>query len=184
MLLSFDLRAPWNAHQIYRVFETDYARIFGRPEVTPSRIVFLWRLSELISQALGQMSDRRVASYRLTRYFLLYCLREVLSQSRFGKQLIRNPEVYIEHKKWPKISEFLEAVLVGPITDFEDEITPEELEDEEEADDAADFDYKAELKSPNRVPALARMLVKSYLRDLRRKKIDDPDKTFGRLQTS
>jgi hypothetical protein len=181
LLLSFDLRAPWNAHQIYRVFETDYSRIFGRPEVSPSRIIFLWRLSELVAQALNQMVDRRVASYRLTRYFLLYSLREILSESRFGKQLIRNPEAYIDHKRWPEISKFLESVLVGLVTDFEDEIAPDEVDEDDDSDDADDFDYKAELKSPNRVPVLARTLVKSYLRDLRRKKIDDPDKTFGTL---
>jgi hypothetical protein len=184
LLLAFDLRAPWNAHQIYRVFETDYVRIFGRPEVTPGRIIFLWRLSELVSEALDQMTDRRVASYRLTRYFLLYCLREILSESRFGKQLIRNPEAYLGHKTWGKISKFIEALLVGLVTDFEDEIAPDDIEeDDDEEEDAADFDYKAELKSPNRVPVLARSLVKSYVRDLRRRKLDDPDKVFAKLLT-
>lgn len=169
LLLSFDLKEPWSAHQIYRVFDDDYARIFGRLSVNAGRIVFLHLLSELVSKALAEMGDRKVATYRLTRYFLMYCLRQILDGSEFGRALLDNPKKYVGSKKWGAISKWIEDVLLGLVTDFEDDIS--------ESPD--DFDYKAELKSPVRVPAMARNLIKSFQRDLRRGRIDNPDDLFG-----
>jgi hypothetical protein len=169
LLLSFDLKEPWNAHQIYRVFDDDYARIFGRPSVDAGRVVFLHELSCLVVDALAEMDDRKVATYRLTRYFLMYCLREILDGSDFGRRLLLEPTKFVGKKKWSEIADWISQVLLGLVTDFEDDI-------EESADD---FDYKAELKSPVRVPIIARGLIKSFQRDLRRDKIDDPDELFG-----
>jgi hypothetical protein len=169
LLLSFDLKEPWNAHQIYRVFDDDYARIFGRPSVDAGRVVFLHELSCLVVKALAEMEDRKVATYRLTRYFLMYCLRQILDSSDFGRRLLSEPTKFVGKKKWPDISEWISEVLLGLVTDFEDDI----------AESSDDFDYKAELKSPARVPAIARSLIKSFQRDLRRGKIEDPDDLFA-----
>lgn len=115
------------------------------------------------------MEDRKVATYRLTRYFLMYCLREILDSSDFGRSLLLNPTKFVGKKKWSGISSWVSEVLLGLVTDFEDDIE----------ESAEDFDYKAELKSPARVPALARGLIKSFQRDLRRGKVEDPDELFG-----
>ena len=166
--MAFDLKTPWNSHQIYRVFDDDYSRIFGRPQVNASRIVFLHQISALCLKALADMDDRKVASYRLTRYFLLYCLREILELSSFGSELVKDPSGFIESDQWPEIEKQIHDILVGLVSDFEDDL--DEM--------GEDFDYKAQLKSPNRVPTLARSLIKSYQRDLRRERIDNLDKVF------
>lgn len=172
LLMAFDLRRPWNAHQIYRVFDDDYSQIFGRPQVTASRIVFAYRMSQLATEALGDMVDRKVASYRLTRYFLLYCLREILELSEFGKSLVAKPELYLRSASWSDIEKQVKDILIGLVSDFEDDL--EEIEDE--------FDYKAQLKSPLRVPVLAKSLIKSYQRDLRRDRVDNLDDEFTVLR--
>lgn len=168
-LMAFDLQQPFNAHQIYRVFDDDYSRIFGRPQVTAERIIFLHELATAVAEALADLKDKKVASYRLTHYFMLYCLRKVLELSEFGNRLIENPAKYLLGDQWEAVKKQVSEILVGLISDFEDDL-------EESGDD---FDYKAELKSPVRVPELARSLVRSYQRDLKRGRIDDLDKLLG-----
>jgi hypothetical protein len=36
---------PWSAHQIYKVYDEKYAEIFGRPEVTAERVIFITELT-------------------------------------------------------------------------------------------------------------------------------------------
>jgi hypothetical protein len=169
LLLAFDLKEPWSTHQIYKIFDDDYAKIFARPQVDAYRIILLTKLSDVIEKNLRLLEDRKVASYKLTRYFLLYTLRMVLEQSEAGKRIIENPKKALDH--WDVVEPVIDDMVVGFVTDLDDEITEQsEL-----------FDYKAAFKSPTRVPELANSLVRSYTRDLRRNKIEDPDKRLKTL---
>jgi len=51
-LLAFDVQEPWSAHQIYKVFDEKYAEIFGRPEVTAQRAIFVHRLMGVVDKSL------------------------------------------------------------------------------------------------------------------------------------
>nr|WP_314441713.1 AIPR family protein [uncultured Sphingomonas sp.] len=58
LLLAFDLDEPHSCHQIYKVFDEKYAEIFGRPEVTASRIVFIHELFEVIDSRMVELNPR------------------------------------------------------------------------------------------------------------------------------
>ena len=77
-LLAFDVFEPWSAHQIYKVFDEKYAEVFGRPEVTAQRVIFVHRLMQVVKDSLPKLKNRPMASYTLTRYFILYMLSEIL----------------------------------------------------------------------------------------------------------
>ena len=81
---------------------------------------------------------------------------------------MKDPSGFIESDQWPEIEKQIHDILVGLVSNFEDDL--DEM--------GENFDYKAQLKSPNRVPTLARSLIKSYQRDLRRERIDNLDKVF------
>ena len=77
-LLSFDIQEPWSAHQIYKVFDDKYAEIFGGPSVTARRVIFVHELLKMVSANLHRITNRPMASYTLTRFFLLYVLSRIL----------------------------------------------------------------------------------------------------------
>lgn len=168
-LLAFDVQEPWSTHQIYKIFDDDYARIFARQQVDAHRIVFLSKINKVVEDNIGLLSDRKISSYKLTRYFLLYTLRRVLEQSTVGQAIIASPQLGLKH--WSSVESVIKDIVVGLITDLDDEIR--------EAEDG--FDYKAAFKSPLKVPELAAALMRSYNKDLRRGRIDDPDARLGEL---
>lgn len=162
-LLSFDVQQPWSAHQIYKIFDDEYSTIFARQQVGADRIVFLANLDDLISDSLDLLSDRKVASYRLTKYFLFYTLRQALDLSDAGKLIIAKPKLALDH--WDLVKPVLNDIIVGLVSDLDDEI----------AQAGELFDYKAAFKSPKIVPDLASALVRSYNKDLRRRRVANPD---------
>jgi hypothetical protein len=162
-LLAFDVQEPWSTHQTYKIFDDDYAKIFARQQVNADRLVFLFKLNKIIEDNIGVLSDPKIASYKLTRHFLLYAVRRVLETSNVGEAIIANPKRALDN--WADVEPVLKDIVVGLITDLDDEIG--------QLDDG--FDYKAAFKSPNRVPELAAALLRSYNKDLRRGRIDNPD---------
>jgi len=90
-LMSFDLKEPWNTHRKYQVFEDAYNRLFARPEVTSERIVFLHILSSLIDQKMTKLDNQMIARYSLTKYTIMYIIRQLLEKDDVGKVLIENP---------------------------------------------------------------------------------------------
>lgn len=170
LLLAFDVQEPWSTHQIYKIFDDDYAKIFARQQVNASRVVFLTKVSDLIASNLHMFEDKRVASYKLTRYFLLYTLRQILDESEMGRKIVADPSKILEGL-WEQVAKVLNDIIVGLITDLDDEIG--------ELDSA--FDYKSAFKSPVKVPELAGTLVRSYNKDLRRDRIEGLDKALAGL---
>jgi hypothetical protein len=54
-ILAFDVQEPWSAHQIYKVFDEKYAEIFGRPEVTAERVIFITELTLAVAEAMAEV---------------------------------------------------------------------------------------------------------------------------------
>jgi hypothetical protein len=168
-LLAFDVQEPWSAHQIYKIFDDEYSKIFARQQVDAKRIVFLKKIDELINDNIDLLKNKRVASYRLTKFFLFYAVRKALELTEVGKKIVHNPDFALNN--WDLISIILNDMVVGLISDLDDEI--------EQAEDG--FDYKSEFKSPKKVPILASTLIKSYNKDLRRGRAKNPDKELSDL---
>lgn len=158
-LLAFDLREPWSAHQIYKVFDEKYADIFGRPEVDAERVVFLHRLLAIVDAAVPGLKNKPMGSYTLTRYFLLYMLARILRSNEASKAVVVSPSRLNEAKTTEflnKCGEILKTVVV-------------DLSYEADADD---FDYKSVFKSPNQSTELAARILASYEKDVARDKAE------------
>lgn len=154
-LLSFDVLEPWSAHQIYKVFDEKYADIFGRPEITSDRIIFMHNLLQVVKDNLGGIENRAMASYTLTRYFLLYILSLILRDNPASKPFVSNPsELSKEGMRefTQKCGEILKTVVV--------DLNYEAHE--------PDFDYKSILKSREHAVALAKSIRKTYSKDVAR----------------
>lgn len=84
--MAFDLKEPYSCHQLYRVFDEKYSEIFGRPEVTFGRIIMLDKLASVVDEALEVLKNRPMASYALTKYFLLHCVGLIMRRFQEGRE--------------------------------------------------------------------------------------------------
>jgi len=157
--LAFDVQEPWSAHQIYKVFDEKYAEIFGRPEVTAQRVIFLHRLMDVVDQSLPKLKNRPMASYTLTRYFMLYLLSEILRDNDASRPYVANPALLTElqmEEFLGKCTEILKTVVVDLNVESK----------------SVDFDYKSILKSPRQGGELAQKILASYEKDVEREKAE------------
>ncbi|MBX5024475.1 AIPR family protein [Rhizobium lentis] len=169
-LLAFDLNEPYSCHQIYRVFDDKYAEIFGRPEVTYGRIIFLEQLMAVVSEALGELKNRPMAGYALTKYFLLNCLGHIIRLFDEGRVFLSdNARMNAQHSR-QEIVQLCKEIAHALVIDFNYEI------------EAAGplFDYKSDLKSPDAVKDWRLKLLRSYEKDFKRSKIVGFGKEIGR----
>lgn len=158
-LLAFDVQEPWSAHQVYKVFDEKYSDIFGRPQVTADRIVFLHELGKAVDSALIGVKNRPMASYTLTRYFLLYVLSQILRTDTTSAPYVKDPSRFSDkglEEFVKRCSEILKTMIVDLNYETKD----------------VEFDYKSELKSPASCQKLATAMMTSYEKDVARGKAD------------
>ena len=158
-LLSFDIQEPWSAHQIYKVFDDKYAEIFGGPSVTARRVIFVHELLKMVSANLHRITNRPMASYTLTRFFLLYVLSRILRGNPTSQVYVSDPSLLDDAARGQflkKCEEILKTVIV----------------DLNYKTKAVDFDYKSVLKSPKQSTELADRILASYEKDMQRDKAD------------
>jgi hypothetical protein len=166
ILLAFDLQEPWSCHQTYRLFDDLHAPLFGRPEVTAQRIFAMWNIYEFVLDHLPKLKNQLMARYSLTRYFLIYLLRNVLESDEQGKKFIENPAVFVDStKKLKRLETCLGSIL-------EDLIIELNAEAEEREEDNNPIDYKRELKSPNGIRSLSRNIMPQYRKALARGRVN------------
>lgn len=160
-LLAFDLNEPYSCHQIYRVFDDKYAEIFGRREVTFGRIVFLRELMEIISEALGGLDNRPLASYALTKHFLLNCVGHIMRAFDEGRNFLSDIPSINSKAERSRFLDICRDVVASMIIDMNYEV----------ASAGATFDYKKELKSPDAVKEWRLKLLRTYEKDFKRGKV-------------
>jgi hypothetical protein len=160
LLLAFDLDEPYSSHQIYKLFDDKYADIFGRPEVSAARIVFLLKVYEQIKDRIHEIGHNQMAGYALTNFFVLNVLRHVMEKSDRSYALIRN------RAKMPDAAERDAIMANGP------DVLGELLVDLKYAigEKGDNLDYKSDLKSPEEVRKLRNSLVSSYEKEMKKGK--------------
>ncbi|MBO9647392.1 MAG: AIPR family protein [Variovorax sp.] len=161
LLLAFDREQPWSCHQSYRLFDDLHSEIFGRPEVTAMRIAALHVLFTAVIDSLSEIKDQLVANYRLTHYFLLYLLRQAIAVDPAGRDFIERPDSLVQSVGLEKLLGLAKNILADLIVDFNAEIA-------ERIEAKNPFDHKRELKSPTAVRTLAKQLIPSYEKAIRR----------------
>jgi hypothetical protein len=156
ILLAFDLKEPWTCHQTYKLFDELHARIFGRPEVTADRIVALHDIYQAVLSRLGRVENQLLARYTLTKFLLIYLVREALETDPTGKQFCQDPAAFIRQTDGRKrIVHCVSGILDDLVTDLNAEVKLREQTGDP-------FDYKRELKSRNAVLTLSRELIPQY----------------------
>jgi hypothetical protein len=160
LLMAFDLDEPYSCHQVYKVFDDKYADIFGRPEVTAARIVFLKQLFEVVTDAMKGLKNEQMGGYALTKFFILNVLRHVMERSEFAKGVITSKSGLNNESSRQALLGMAPSVVADLIIDFNYEV------DEE----ASLVDYKSDLKSPDRVRTLRNKLLSGYEKELRKGK--------------
>jgi hypothetical protein len=161
LLLAFDLKQPWSCHQTYKLFDELHSAIFGRPEVKGERIVILYRIHQIIMSKLHMLENQLFAKYRLTHFFLMYLLRQVLETDPLGRSFCANPSPFIGTRKdrdhllasIDKVAQVMMRIINGEVR---------RKDAETNADKNQFFDFKRELKSPNAVRSLETTVVTNY----------------------
>ena len=162
LLLAFDLKQPWACHQSYRILDELHAGIFARPVVNSHRIVAMVDLLGEITSASSNIENQLIGTYRLTRYFLMYLLREVLETDDEGHKLCRDPSVFL---LVPNGREKLRRAIAPVLGDLVIDLNAE-LRDREVAGNP--FDYKREFKSATSVRELGRVIIPQYQKAVQR----------------
>ncbi len=164
LLLAFDLQEPWTCHQTYKLFEDLHAPIFGRPEVTATRIVALRDVYQVVLDHIEEIQNKPLANYTLTKFFLMFLLRRALETDDTGKRFCQKPEDFISV---PNGQEHLKTCIAGVLQELIVELNYEV----ENRENGTPFDYKRELKSQRDVKALDRALTPGYVRMVTRGRV-------------
>lgn len=160
LLLAFDLDEPYSAHQIYKLFDDKYTDIFGRPEVSAARIVFLLKLYEQIKERVHEIGHPQMAGYALTNFFVLNVLRHVMEKSDRAFALVRDRARMADASERQAILDRVPDVLGELLVDLKYEI----------GEKGDNLDYKSDLKSPEEVRKLRNSLVSSYEKEMKKGK--------------
>lgn len=174
VLLAADLEQPWSCHQKYKVMDDLHSDIFGRPNVTGSRVLALWRCFQSTQEALPEIEDNSFANYTLTKYFLLYSVMNIIKDDPTGSNVLKSIDQVAKNKKFNDLATGFSKLAVSAAIDLNAEIDPE---DEEH------FDYKNLLKSQRWCKHMSAKLVAQHKKDVRRSKADSVEEIFGGLLT-
>ena len=162
LLMAFDSGEPWATHRKYQVFEDKYTELFARKEVTADRVVMLRVIAESIDAALPRLTNGLVAKYVLTRYMLLYCIRDILKRDTLLTQINTSPQTFIRNAHDRQcFRKCIDNIVSDLVTDVDAEIQ----------DAGEDFDYRGKLRDSEWVKKLAKSVVSDHLKMVARNKI-------------
>lgn len=162
-LMAFDLREPWGTHRKYEVFEDKHSALFGRPYVTADRIVMLRIIDDEIKAQLGKFREPLLAQYKLTRYMLMYILREMLFEDNKFREIMNDPASFVRDERLGRafrnsISIFIADIIVDI--------------NEESKSFGEDFDYRGKIKDADWVREITKTIQKGYYKNVNRGRQD------------
>lgn len=162
-LMAFDLRQPWATHRKYQVFDDKHAELFSRPGVTADRIVLLQILKEEIDETREKQSENTLFwKHLLSRYLMLYLIREILESDEQGRRIIETPEIMTRHESERcRFRKCIKALLGDLVVDMNSEV----------GDEGENFDYRGKLRDEEWVKSIRRTLVNEYKKMVRRGRV-------------
>lgn len=161
LLIAFDLEEPWTTHRKYQIFEDRYAEIFGRPDVTADKIVFLHEIAAVLRAKLPALQNQLIGKYVLTMFVMLLAVRRILELDAVGKEMISAPERFVRKPEMrQRFVKMMESIVSALVIDLD--VETQDLDD--------DFDYRGKLRDREYVIALVNALVASHRKDVMRKK--------------
>jgi hypothetical protein len=103
------------------------------------------------------MSNQLFGKYGLTRYLIIYLLREALETDSAGKELCKKPSKFLgEQNGRKRLNEALGKIAASLVRILDGEVTRRNKTAE------VFFDYKSDLKSPKAVEALRATIISQY----------------------
>jgi hypothetical protein len=172
-LMAFDLGEPWATHRKYQVFTGKYSVLFARPGVTADRIVLLQVIADAIAEALPSINNQLLAKYVLTRYALMYVVRNILEKDELFREIDLNPKRFVRDKN---DREHFLACIRGIVGDIVEDLNAEVDEYGE------DFDYRDKLRDEKWVRDLSRTIVADHAKLIKRNKIQSFSQEWGEAQ--
>jgi hypothetical protein len=170
LLMAFDRGEPWATHRKYQVFEDKYNELFARKEVTADRVVLCRVLADSVDAALPRLTNGLVAKYVLTRYMLLYFVRNILKKDELWTEINTNPQRFVRNAASRQLfRKCIDSIVSDLVTDVNAEI--EGVGD--------DFDYRGKLRDSAWVEALNKSVVGDHLKMVARKKIPSFKEDWG-----
>ena len=156
ILLAFDQKQPYSAHQRYKLFGDLYKDIFKQPYVNGDRIIALADIDALIRDRRPVMEHKAFAFYSLTPFLLLYLLREALETDEIGLAFCKNPSEFIDVPNGRlRIKHSIDPIITALMR-----IVDAYLKQQEDLD--TEFDYRKDLKSVNKVRDIRAMVIPFY----------------------
>jgi hypothetical protein len=163
VLLAFDLEQPWSCHQSYRLFDDLHASIFGRPEVTASRIAALTAVYRAVISSLSNLSSALVANYSVTPFFVLYLVKAALQCDDEGRAFCQNPSAVLNEFGFAGITALMKPIVDDLVVDLNAEMDEREQQHNP-------LDHKRELKSASAVRSLKGQIIPSYQKAIKRQR--------------
>lgn len=160
LLIASDLNEPYSCHQVYKLFDDKYADIFARPLVSAWRIVLLHKIMKRVEASVKEIDHKPLSKYGLTRFFVLSCIFSLIQEDKVTRNLMYNPKEVFERKIDCTFCRAVSDILKTIIVDLNYEVI----------EMGESFDYKGDLKSPNKVADLRGKLLTSYKKDVARGK--------------
>lgn len=168
-LMAFDLKEPWATHRRYELFDEKHSDLFARPEVTADRIVLCHLLTRTIVAASDKVANRLFGKYSLTKFAILYMLRQILEGDPTGERLLGEPETFVRDVATrEKLRGAIRKIVEDMIVDINDEV-------KEYGDD---FDYRGRLRDAEWVKTLGRTVVGTYQKMVQRGRVPSLDREW------
>lgn len=162
-MMAFDLGEPWGTHRKYEVFDDKHNALFGRPHVTADRIVMLHTIYTVVKEKASNLKSDILAKYKLTRYVLMYILREVLSEDRQFIEILNHPDKYMRNPvTFGKFRDIISSFISGFVIDINAEIKYFDK----------DFDYRRAIKNEDWVKKLTLTIHKDFEKNVEKGKQD------------
>lgn len=161
-LRAFDLKEPWITHRRFEVFEDKHAALFARPEVTADRIVLLEVILEAVDKALPKIKNTLFGKYALTRYLLLYIIREILENDDMFADISGNPGKFVrEISHRDRFRSCITTILDDVVIDLNSEMDGQ----------GENFYYRDKLRDPRWVGDISRRVVADHSKLVQRGRI-------------
>lgn len=171
LILTLYRNQPYNAHQKYRIFGSDYEQVFKR-DVTPQKIYLAYLLYRAVEDSVKNIEDQLIQSYQLTKFILLGLLGNILSKDNVGKCLLDSLESCVP-RQGNAVSQAANLLAAHMINDFNYYIR-------EQKNTNPYFDYKSEFKSPERYRRLANEMIRNYEHNLIRHPEDSVERILAK----
>lgn len=170
LLMAFDTGEPWATHRKYQVFEDKYTELFARKEVTADRIILCRIIADSVDAALPKLTNGLVAKYVLTRYMMLYFVRNILGKDELWPDVNTTPQKFVRTDASRQLfRKCIDNIVSDLITDVNAEIDGV----------GEDFDYRGKLRDSDWVEALNKNVVGDHVKLVARKKIQSFKEDWG-----